>query len=388
MICDQSYDRDKLYEEVWSEPVTAVAKRYGVSDVAIHKACKRLQVPVPPRGYWAKVSAGQAPPRVPLPAYNGPQKVRRTPPALDRSRPIAQPANERLMFLDEEQRTRVLELCVSMQVREKLTNPHPLIKQDQEARAELKRIERKGKSLEYWGSDYRSNLDHWDNSRFMLQVEHMLPVRYLRYLAENSLESLGSVAFFIDGPLAVFGNAAWLHGSIMGFLAQINARLRRTGYERLLLIGLQKTGQVVDHVALIQRYVRNNSLFAIDDDYRYEHILTGRDPSSNGFGSETYYGQDFIYKTPTGRSFVFALPYPFRSKAEMGAEFTRAKLEIQRYAELPRALRLIQHFESDLYANAVIPVALAHRYTAISLVPGGRVLDLLTRRALHTPDIS
>ncbi|NLB96602.1 MAG: hypothetical protein GX785_12955, partial [Armatimonadetes bacterium] len=36
------YERDKLYEEVWSEPVTAVAKRYGVSDVAIHKTCKRL----------------------------------------------------------------------------------------------------------------------------------------------------------------------------------------------------------------------------------------------------------------------------------------------------------------------------------------------------------
>lgn len=60
MIDDNSYERDRLYREVWSEPVTAVAKRYGVSDVAIHKACKRLQVAVPPRGYWAKLSAGQS----------------------------------------------------------------------------------------------------------------------------------------------------------------------------------------------------------------------------------------------------------------------------------------------------------------------------------------
>ena len=44
---------------------------------------------------------------------------------------------------------------------------------------------------------------------------------------------------------------------------------------------------------------------------------------------------------------------------------------------------MIKHFESDLYRNAVVPVALAHRYTAISLEPGGRVLDLLTKQALE-----
>ena len=45
-------------EEVWSEPVTAVAKRYGVSDVAIHKTCKRLAIPVRPRLCWAELGAG------------------------------------------------------------------------------------------------------------------------------------------------------------------------------------------------------------------------------------------------------------------------------------------------------------------------------------------
>jgi hypothetical protein len=36
-----------------------VAKRYGVSDVAIAKACALLAIPKPPRGYWAKKTAGQ-----------------------------------------------------------------------------------------------------------------------------------------------------------------------------------------------------------------------------------------------------------------------------------------------------------------------------------------
>jgi len=70
------YDRDILYNEVWNEPVTTVAKRYGVSDVAIHKICKSLSIPVPPRGYWAMKNAGQPVKQTPLPEYDGPaQKI-------------------------------------------------------------------------------------------------------------------------------------------------------------------------------------------------------------------------------------------------------------------------------------------------------------------------
>jgi hypothetical protein len=48
-----------LYEEVWTEPTQKVAQRYGVSDVAIAKACSLLDIPKPPRGYWARKAAGQ-----------------------------------------------------------------------------------------------------------------------------------------------------------------------------------------------------------------------------------------------------------------------------------------------------------------------------------------
>ena len=110
-----------------------------------------------------------------------------------------------------------------------------------------------------------------------------------------------------------------------------------------------------------------------------------REPATQGFGYEIYYGQDFIYKTPSGRTFVCALPYPFATKRPPGIDFIQAKADIANYPDLPRALALIQHFESDLYANAVVPIALAHKYTAISLVPGGQALDILTRKALNGP---
>jgi hypothetical protein len=229
-------------------------------------------------------------------------------------------------------------------------------------------------------SEYQSN--YMALSRFMGVVEHLLPIHYIRHIMERSPRLLGSLAFFLDGPLARFGTSAWLHGAIMRFLFNVNQRLKELGTQEVLLIGLQKSGQIVDHVSLLERFIPSDHIFPIEDNYRYTHIVTSREPSAHGFGSETYYGQDFIYKTPSGRTFVFGIPYPFASK-DPASDFNEKKTDINEYESLPRALALIQHFETDLYNNAVIPIALAHRYTAISLVPGGRVLDLLTERSLE-----
>jgi hypothetical protein len=43
-------DRKALYREVWTDPVPVVAKRYGISDVALRKRCYWRGVPTPPRG--------------------------------------------------------------------------------------------------------------------------------------------------------------------------------------------------------------------------------------------------------------------------------------------------------------------------------------------------
>ena len=219
-------------------------------------------------------------------------------------------------------------------------------------------------------------------SRLMMILEHLIPIHYMRFIQQKAFLALTRIAFFIDGPLAIFGNAAWLHRSIMIYLHEVNEKLGRRGMPPILMIGLQKRGQIVDYVRLIDPFLPPDSLFAIDDEYRYKYILASREPSKSGFGFETYYGQDFIFKTREGRSFVFGLPYPYKSKEEPGSDFVHEKTEWHRYINLPVAVRLIEHLQTELYQDAVVPIALAHRYTAISLQPGGRVLDLLTRRAL------
>jgi hypothetical protein len=72
------FQRDELYEQVWSEAVSKVATRYGISDVGLRKICESLEVPLPPRGYWARLAAGQRVKKPPLRRTKGPTTHRRS----------------------------------------------------------------------------------------------------------------------------------------------------------------------------------------------------------------------------------------------------------------------------------------------------------------------
>jgi hypothetical protein len=60
--------REQLYAQVWAEPMVAIAQRYRVSSSYLARVCEHINVPRPPRGYWAKERVGRAPERPPLPA--------------------------------------------------------------------------------------------------------------------------------------------------------------------------------------------------------------------------------------------------------------------------------------------------------------------------------
>jgi hypothetical protein len=94
-----SITREQLYEDVWSTPATSLMAKYKVSATYLVRICARLNVPRPPRGYWAKLKFGKAAPRPPLPAARPGDELdwmpgrdarfypeRRTPPALPAAR--------------------------------------------------------------------------------------------------------------------------------------------------------------------------------------------------------------------------------------------------------------------------------------------------------------
>lgn len=63
----ETFSRRELYELVWTESRLSLAKKLGVSDVWIRKACVRANIPVPPPGYWAREAAGKGSVRPALP---------------------------------------------------------------------------------------------------------------------------------------------------------------------------------------------------------------------------------------------------------------------------------------------------------------------------------
>ncbi len=121
--------REALYEAVWTDAVTVVAPRYGLSDVGLVKICKKLGIPVPPRGYWAKVKAGRTTHKLPLPSLPAG--------ARDLAGPIPLSEPEAAMHArvrDALQKTRESQSNISVPA--ELGDPHPLVRA---AAARLKR---------------------------------------------------------------------------------------------------------------------------------------------------------------------------------------------------------------------------------------------------------
>src|ERR1700730_13295380 len=63
----QRMTRLTLFERVWSGPLTVLAPQFAISDVALKNTCRKFDIPVPPRGYWAKLKAGKRTTKTPLP---------------------------------------------------------------------------------------------------------------------------------------------------------------------------------------------------------------------------------------------------------------------------------------------------------------------------------
>ncbi len=50
--------RREFYDLVWSKPMTHLAKDFALSDAALHKICKKHDIPKPPMGWWTKKALG------------------------------------------------------------------------------------------------------------------------------------------------------------------------------------------------------------------------------------------------------------------------------------------------------------------------------------------
>ncbi len=72
-----AWNRLELYSEVWNQPLIKLSRKYGISDVRLGKVCRKLKIPHPGRGYWAKRRTGKPVLQPPLTVFEDAPLVRR-----------------------------------------------------------------------------------------------------------------------------------------------------------------------------------------------------------------------------------------------------------------------------------------------------------------------
>ena len=87
------FTRKELYDLVWAEPLSRLAKKYKISDNGLRKICKRMNIPIPPMGHWQKIQYGKRVIVTKLPTiYDGKDEItldEKKPGDIDVDSPIA-----------------------------------------------------------------------------------------------------------------------------------------------------------------------------------------------------------------------------------------------------------------------------------------------------------
>ncbi len=73
---EKTFNRQQLYELVWSTPLLRLSKTFCISDNGLRKMCKSMNIPLPPNGYWQKFRYGKPVKKEKLPTeHNGRPEV-------------------------------------------------------------------------------------------------------------------------------------------------------------------------------------------------------------------------------------------------------------------------------------------------------------------------
>lgn len=232
-------------------------------------------------------------------------------------------------------------------------------------------------------------------SEIMQVLERLWLVHILRgFEHKNYLRLLRNFAFVLDGPLAVFGQPAWLSQSIKRELNRINEAAKSfTDGQDILVLGIEKSGSFVTHFeqlvltkkvnidsqlseipfSQLSAYHMNDSLVPpqtaclLTDDYIKRNIIYSE--SNRPYGRQTYFGRKFFYRTKSGAQIVASLPFL------SGYHEDVRQANPDQYPRLADAMALFDQLVSSRYPNSLAPVVAAHTEAAIPLNLGKKVLE-------------
>lgn len=218
----------------------------------------------------------------------------------------------------------------------------------------------------------------------VLQVwERVLLVHLLRCFERKGwLQHMHRMAFFVDGPLAVFGHPAWLSAAMSTELKRLNALVRAATSTDLLILGVEKSGTFVTHFEELDQTETGEPRFAPGtyllptDRYIKERVQFST--SDKRFGADTYFGRKLLYKTRSGGRIVVNLPFLTDEQDTLNTD------DISLYPRFGTACALLDKLVSSRFPNALSPIVSAHSQAAIPLHLGAKVLQQLSKALMRS----
>ncbi len=219
--------------------------------------------------------------------------------------------------------------------------------------------------------------------QIMSAFEKLWFVNILRSFEKKGwLGTLRRVAFFIDGPLAVFSTPSWLASCISKEICRINEIQKKINNQDMIILGIEKSGTFCNHFQDldtnregIEDIFPRESAFLITDNYIKENIIFSDSPKI--YGEDTYYGRKFFYKTSSGQRLVPVIAsYSKNEKNLLTAEPSQ-------FSRLKDVMELLDSLVSSRYPNSITPLISAHAEAAIPFNMGQKLFEQIARQIIE-----
>lgn len=219
--------------------------------------------------------------------------------------------------------------------------------------------------------------------QIMSAFEKLWFVNILRSFEKKGwLGTLRRVAFFIDGPLAVFSTPSWLASCISKEICRINEIQKKINNQDMIILGIEKSGTFCNHFQDldtnregIEDIFPRESAFLITDNYIKENIIFSDSPKI--YGEDTYYGRKFFYKTSSGQRLVPVIAsYSKNEKNLLTAEPSQ-------FSRLKDVMELLDSLVSSRYHNSITPLISAHAEAAIPFNMGQKLFEQIARQIIE-----
>jgi hypothetical protein len=192
-------------------------------------------------------------------------------------------------------------------------------------------------------------------------VEQLIIADILRGLLNKKPSTLGNILIIKDGPLALFGQTANIHNSMRALCTFLQEN------HNLYLVGLEKSGAFVDHAGAISNKLKANQVFVPNNKYIYKYILPGEEDERRPYAGSTYYGAKVILKASSGGVYVASIPVKNHDFVNYPDKKHLHNIDI--------ILNNIQQLKSDMFDNALFPVAIVNKLVSLSYHPSAKILE-------------